>query len=139
MSRSAGCFFYFCVSCFLTWGKFIKVNKLKSEFHNVFTKIQAAIGDFHEIEPLTIWSLHRFQTSLQVVLAAIKGCGGKPRVSAYTLQNALLQFYTEENLFPPGLFADIPAVQSWALKHAVAIKKLVPSRTTLVIFHGNNK
>ena len=62
---------------------------------------------------------------LEVILATIKGANGKSRVSAYTLQRALLEFFTECKLFPVGIYADVPAVQSWALKYAVAIKKLV--------------
>ena len=63
--------------------------------------------------------------SLEVVLASVKGVQGKPRISAYTLQKAFLDFFTEHKLFPPGIYADIPAVQTWALKYAVALKKLV--------------
>ena len=62
---------------------------------------------------------------MEVLLATIKGANGKPRVSAYVLQKALLEFFTQFKLFPMGVYADIPAVQSWALKYAVAIKKLV--------------
>ncbi|CAL1135652.1 unnamed protein product [Cladocopium goreaui] len=61
----------------------------------------------------------------EVLLATIKGANGKSRVSAYVLQKALLEFFTQFKLFPMGVYADIPAVQSWALKYAVAIKKLV--------------
>ena len=61
---------------------------------------------------------------MEVILAAIRGSGGKPNLSAYTIQTALLQFFTEKSLFPPGVYADIPSVQSWALKYGVALKKL---------------
>lgn len=58
-------------------------------------------------------------------MAVIKGAQGAPRVSAYTMQDALLRFYTKHRLFPSGLYAEIPAVQSWALKYGLAIKKIV--------------
>ena len=61
-----------------------------------------------------------------MVLATIKGANGSVRLSAYTLQKALLFHYTQNKLFPSGIYADIPSVQEWALKYAVAIKKLVP-------------
>ena len=40
--------------------------------------------------------------AVEVVLATIKGANGKSRVSAYTLQSALLEFFTEFKLFPTG-------------------------------------
>ena len=62
---------------------------------------------------------------VEVLLAVVKALGDRPRVSAYTLQNALLGFYTEAKLYPSGVFSEIPAVQDWALKQAIGIKKLV--------------
>ena len=66
---------------------------------------------------------------LKVVMATIKGslqCENKaPQMSAYTIQNAILQFYTKHRLFPQGLSALVPAVVDWALKHGAIIKKLV--------------
>ncbi|CAL1138118.1 unnamed protein product [Cladocopium goreaui] len=61
----------------------------------------------------------------EVVLATIKGMNGNPRVSAYTLQKAILTVFQDLKLYPAGIYSDIPAVQSWALKYGVAIKKLV--------------
>jgi len=61
-----------------------------------------------------------------VILATIKGACGKVRLSAHELAKALLHHYTKKKLFPAGVYADLPCVQDWALKHAVAIKKLVP-------------
>lgn len=62
-------------------------------------------------------------------MATIKGslqCENKaPQMSAYTIQNAILQFYTKYRLFPQGLSALVPAVVDWALKHGAIIKKLV--------------
>ena len=58
------------------------------------------------------------------MLATIKGMNGHPRVSAYTLQKAILTVFRDLKLFPAGIYADIPAVQSWALKYGVALKKL---------------
>ena len=62
---------------------------------------------------------------LQVLLAVVQGCKGKSRVGAYTMQEALLRFFTLHKLFPSGVYAEIPAVQDWALKYGLAIKKLV--------------
>jgi len=53
---------------------------------------------------------------------------GNPRVSAYTLQKAILTVFQDLKLYPAGIYSDIPAVQSWALKYGVAIKKLVLRR-----------
>ena len=66
------------------------------------------------------------RTASQVILAAIKGAKGHSRLSAYTIRKALLAVYTQKRLFPSGIYAEVPAVQEWALKVAVAIKKLVP-------------
>ena len=63
----------------------------------------------------------------QVLLAVIKGAKGSSRVSAYVMQDALLGFYSKYKLFPAGIYSEIPAVQSWALKHGLAIKKMVTS------------
>lgn len=59
------------------------------------------------------------------MLAVIKGAQGMSRISAYPLQKAILHFYTEQQLFPTGIFSELPCVQAWALKYAVAIKKIV--------------
>ena len=67
--------------------------------------------------------VHR--TTLEVVLAVVKGLEGHSRVSAYVIQAALLSYYTEAKLYPSGIYAEIPAVQDWALKYGVAIRKLV--------------
>lgn len=62
-------------------------------------------------------------------MATIKGslsCENRaPQMSAYTLQRALLQWYTKQRLFPHGLSALIPAVSDWALKNGAILKKLV--------------
>eukprot|EP00435_Cladocopium_sp_Y103_P064464 s758_g26.t1 len=64
----------------------------------------------------------------EVVMATIKGsldCENKaPQMSAYTIQSAILQFYTKHKLFPQGLSPLVPAVVDWALKHGAIIKKL---------------
>ena len=75
--------------------------------------------------PLTAPIIYAWDCWYQVLLAVIKGAQGAPRVSAYTMQDALLRFYTKHRLFPSGLYAEIPAVQSWALKYGLAIKKIV--------------
>ena len=58
-------------------------------------------------------------------MAVVKGGGGKARLSSRVLQVAILQAFTEQKLFPKGVYAEIPAVQAWAMKHAKALKKLV--------------
>jgi len=64
-------------------------------------------------------------TTLEVVLSVVKAMEGHSRVSAYVIQDALLSFYTEAKLYPSGVYREIPAVQDWALKYGVAIRKLV--------------
>ena len=72
---------------------------------------------------------------LKVVMAIIKGslhCVNKaPQMSAYTIQHAILQFYTRHKLFPQGLSALVPAVVDWALKHGAIIKKLVRGSSSM--------
>ena len=72
---------------------------------------------------------------LKVVMATIKGslhCVNKaPQMSAYTIQHAILQFYTKHKLFPQGLSALVPAVVDWALKHGAIIKKLVRGSSSM--------
>lgn len=46
-------------------------------------------------------------------------------MGAYTMQEALLRFFTLHKLYPTGVYSEIPAVQDWALKYGLAIKKLV--------------
>lgn len=55
----------------------------------------------------------------------MKGAGGKPRLSSRVLQAAILQVFTEQRLFPQGVYAEIPSVQEWAMRHAKALKRLV--------------
>ena len=62
--------------------------------------------------------------SLQVILAVVKGLQGRTRASAYVLQKAILDFYSGCKLFPSGVVAELPSVQTWALKHGLALKKL---------------
>jgi len=71
----------------------------------------------------------------EVVLGAIKGASssGKARLSAYVLQKAILTCYTRMKLFPTGIFADIPSVEDWALKHGVALKRMVPCSIHLIL------
>ena len=61
---------------------------------------------------------------LQVVLAVVKGLRGQTRASAYVLQRAILEFYSGSKLYPSGVVSELPAVQTWALKHGLALKKL---------------
>lgn len=59
------------------------------------------------------------------MLAVVKGAQGMSRIPAYQLQKAILLFYTEQQLYPTGVFSELPCVQAWSLKYAVAIKKIV--------------
>lgn len=63
--------------------------------------------------------------TMEVVLAVVKAANGKSRVSAYVIQEALLSFFTKHRLYPSGIYSEIPACRDWALRNAVAIKKLV--------------
>lgn len=63
-------------------------------------------------------------TCFKVVLAAIKGNCGKPRLSAYAFQSGILEYFTKHRLFPSGVVAEIPSVRDWALRNAMAVKKL---------------
>ena len=78
-------------------------------------------------------------SNCEVLMATIKGslsCENRaPQMSAYTLQRALLQWYTKQKLFPHGLSALIPAVSDWALKNGAILKKLVRV-PGLRIFHA---
>ena len=55
----------------------------------------------------------------------VKATNGAPRLSAYVLRDAILRFYTNNNLFPAGLCAEAECTRTWALKHGNALKKLV--------------
>ena len=70
------------------------------------------------------WRNWYTKTSLQVVLAVVKGLNGRTRASAYVLQRAILEYYSSSKLFPSGVVAELPAVQTWSLKHGLALKKL---------------
>lgn len=72
-------------------------------------------------------------STLQIILATVKALQGRARASAYTLQAALLQYYEDMRLYPTGVTSDIPAVKTWALKHAVALKKLVSGNNMVLI------
>lgn len=55
----------------------------------------------------------------------VKATNGAARLSAYMLRDAILRFYTNNNLFPAGLCADAECTKTWALKHGNALKRLV--------------
>lgn len=65
------------------------------------------------------------RSPIQVVLAAVKGARGNPRMSRFVLQKAILHFYSECRLYPLGIVSELPSVQDWALKCAKAIVRLV--------------
>ena len=67
-----------------------------------------------------------FHVVTQALLAVVKGSGGKSRLSKKVLQRAILMFYAQHRLFPVGVVAELPCVQDWSLKHALALKRLVP-------------
>ena len=63
---------------------------------------------------------------MQAVFAIFKAYHGRDlRLSSFTLQQALLTFYTTFQLFPPGLCSELPCVKSWSLKCGYALKRLV--------------
>ena len=66
---------------------------------------------------------------IKVVLAAIKGANQKPRLSAYDLQKAIMEFFTENKLYSTRVSSDIPAVQA---------KKLVPLADCKSIWLGRS-
>ena len=59
------------------------------------------------------------------MLAAIEGYEGKARIPVYTIQKAILMFYTRARLYPSGVVEEHPAVQDWSLKYAIALSRLV--------------
>lgn len=75
----------------------------------------------------------------EVVLSVVKAMEGHSRVSAYVIQDALLSFYTEAKLYPSGVYREIPAVQDWALKYGVAIRKLVSRLRRLMVRSSTSK
>ena len=74
-------------------------------------------------------------------MATIKGnmcCENKAAaLSAYTIKQAILHFYTKAKLFPQGLSSLVPAVEDWALKHGAIIKKLA-TRSNQFFLSGVN-
>ena len=76
--------------------------------------------------------MERLATLLKAILAVVQGLEGHPRASAHILRDAILTFFTKHKLFPTGIYAEIPSVQDWALKHGQALKKLAPG------FHGDD-
>ena len=68
-------------------------------------------------------------TVIEVVLATIKGMISRPKssanLSAYVLQEAILQTYVKMKMFPEGLSPSIPSVRDWALRCGAIVKKLV--------------
>ena len=67
-----------------------------------------------------------FKVCLQAVFAIIKAYHSRGlRFSAYSIQKGILMFYTQARLFPPGLASELPCVQSWSLRCAYALRRLV--------------
>ena len=75
----------------------------------------------------------------EVVLAAVEGCQGKPRITPYTLQTGILKHYTRAGLYPQGVVEEIPAVQDWGLKNGIALSKLVSSLNSFQKMLNQNK
>jgi len=73
-----------------------------------------------------------------VVLAAIEGYEGKARLSVYTIQKAILMFYTRARLYPSGIVEEHPAVQDWSLKYAIALSRLVSILNATFYFNHKN-
>ena len=64
-------------------------------------------------------------SSLQAIFAITKAYHGRGiRPSSFTIQKAILMFYTQCQLYPVGLVSELPCVQSWALKAGYALRRL---------------
>ena len=73
--------------------------------------------------------LESFTLSLEATFAVIKAYHGRGLYfSSYTIQKAILMFYTSQSLFPPGLCSELPCVENWALKAGHALSRLVTLR-----------
>ena len=71
----------------------------------------------------------------QVILACVRGSQGHPRLSHRVLKRAILQFYSQQRLFPAGVVAELDAVQQWATKNGKALKRLAPLHGMNVMFY----
>lgn len=61
---------------------------------------------------------------LQVVAATLKASGGRGHFSKHLLAEAVHLFYSNFNLFPNGLPANLPAIEEWSAKNGQAIARL---------------
>ena len=61
----------------------------------------------------------------QALFALMKATDGRSRQSAMLIKEAVLKFYSDNNLFPAGIVAELECVQSWAERIGRALKKMV--------------
>ena len=60
-----------------------------------------------------------------IIYAVMKVSRGVGRYSALVLKAAILKFYGDNKLFPLGLSAGMEVIDTWALKQADALQRLV--------------
>ena len=65
------------------------------------------------------------EANCEIVFAVMKVSRGVGRYSSLLLKAAILKFYEDNKLFPSGLSANMEVVDSWALKQAAALQRLV--------------
>ena len=94
-----------------------------NESHKSVKSCQAALRVWSFA--ITLYWLVDATFKSEVIYAAMKATAGNSRQSAYLLQQAVLAFYTECRLFPPGVVAELPCVQTWSLRIGVAVKRMV--------------
>jgi hypothetical protein len=65
------------------------------------------------------------EANSEIIYAVIKVSRGIGRYTALHLKAAILKFYGDNKLFPTGLSAGMEVVDTWALKQADALQRLV--------------
>ena len=70
-------------------------------------------------------SLRDVEANAEAIFAVMRVSKGVGRFSAIILQQALLRFYVAENLFPTGLSPGMECIDTWALRQASALQRLV--------------
>ena len=70
-------------------------------------------------------SLKDLEGNDDAIFSVMKVSRGVGRYSDHILKGALLKFYTDCKLFPTGLSADMEVIDTWALRQASALQRLV--------------
>ena len=81
-------------------------------------------GRLFEIKKKAV-SMRDVEANCEAIFAVMVVSKGKGRYSAHLLQKAIMLFYKECALFPPGLSSDMEVIRTWALKQGNALQKLV--------------